>query len=218
MRGLSACHGEEASTHRACLAYPTTFRAIVRSSFRKGATNIARAVTRPTAVRSRDPRWLAAARAKLGTREAAGSSNSPTIIGWAKRLGTKVLGVIYNADSVPWCGVFVGVCLDEAGIASPAFAVRAKSWATWGVNLRAERLAPGAVMVFERPGGGHVGFYVGEDAAAYHVLGGNQGDSVTIARIEKQRCIARRWPEGQPVIGKPVMLSSGDRPTSRNEA
>jgi hypothetical protein len=73
-------------------------------------------------------------------------------------------------------------------------------------------------MVFERPGGGHVGFYVGEDAAAYHVLGGNQGDSVTIARIEKQRCIARRWPEGQPVIGKPVMLSSGGRPISRNEA
>lgn len=190
----------------------------MRSSVRKGATTIARAATRPPVARSREPGWLNAARAKLGTREAAGSANNPTILGWAKRLGTKVLGVIYNADSVPWCGVFVGACLDEAQIASPTFAVRAKSWATWGVNLRAERLAPGAILVFERPGGGHVGFYVGEDAAAYHVLGGNQGDSVTIARLEKERCIARRWPEGKPVIGKPVVLASGGKPMSRNEA
>ena len=190
----------------------------MRSSFRKGATTIARAATKPPVARSREPGWLGAARAKLGTREAAGSANNPTILGWAKRLGTKVLGVIYNADSVPWCGVFVGACLDEAQIASPTFAVRAKSWATWGVNLRAERLAPGAILVFERLGGGHVGFYVGEDAAAYHVLGGNQGDSVTIARIEKERCIARRWPEGKPVIGKPVVLASGGKPVSRNEA
>ncbi len=159
-----------------------------------------------------------AARAKLGTREAPGSANNPTILGWAKRLGTKVLGVIYNADSVPWCGVFVGACLDEADIDSPLFAVRAKSWATWGGNLRPERLAPGAVLVFERPGGGHVGFYVGEDAEAYHVLGGNQGDSVTIARIDKARCIAHRWPKGQPVIGKPVKVAAGGRPMSKNEA
>lgn len=218
MRRLSVSLGERQSTHKAYSARTTTFSTLVRSGFRKGATIIARAATRPPAVRSRDPRWLAAARAKLGTREAAGSSNNPIILGWVKRLGTKVLGVIYNADSVPWCGVFVGVCLDEAGIASPTFAVRAKNWATWGVNLRAERLAPGAVLVFERPGGGHVGFYVGEDATAYHVLGGNQGDSVTIARIDKQRCIARRWPEGRPVIGKPVLLSSGNTPMSGNEA
>lgn len=126
--------------------------------------------------------------------------------------------MIYNADSVPWCGVFVGACLDEVGIVSPLFAVRAKSWATWGVNLRPERLAPGAVLVFERPGGGHVGFYVGEDWEAYHVLGGNQGDSVTVARIEKARCVARRWPAGQAVIGKPVRMAAGGRPVSQNEA
>jgi hypothetical protein len=51
-----------------------------------------------------EPKWLKAARAKLGTKEAAGSANSSTILGWAKRLGTKVLGMVYNADSVPWCG------------------------------------------------------------------------------------------------------------------
>ncbi|MEG8056929.1 hypothetical protein QP150_09490 [Sphingomonas sp. 22L2VL55-3] len=66
-------------------------------------------------------------------------------------------------------------------------------------------------------GGGHVGFYVGEDATAYHVLGGNQGDTVSVARIAKDRCIARRWPSGRPVIGKPVQMAAR-KPISTDEA
>jgi len=45
----------------------------------------------------------------------------------------------------------------------------------------------GDILVFSRKGGGHVGFYVAEDATAYHVLGGNQSDSVSITRIAKSR-------------------------------
>ena len=165
-----------------------------------------------------DPEWLTAARARLGTREAAGAANSATILGWAKRLGSKILGMVYNADSVPWCGIFVAICLTEDGIAAPPLAVRATSWASWGQSIRPERLAPGAILVFSRRGGGHVGFYVGEDAVAYHILGGNQNDAVTITRIAKSRCIARRWPPGRPVIGKPVLLAAAARPLSRNEA
>lgn len=168
---------------------------------------------------STEPAWLLAARAKLGTREAPGVANNPTIMDWAKRLGTKVLGIVYNADSVPWCGVFAAICVAEDGLTPPPIAVRAKAWATWGQNLRPERIAPGAVLVYERPGGGHVGFYVGEDAAAYHVLGGNQSDRVSIVRIEKKRCIARRWPIGRAVIGGPrAMTATSGIPLSRNEA
>ncbi len=165
-----------------------------------------------------NPAWLKAARAKLGTREAPGAANSPTIMGWAKRLGTKVLGIAYNADSVPWCGVFVAACMQEARLPSAPIAVRASAWATYGQKLRFDRLAPGAILVFQRTGGGHVGFYVGEDTTAYHVLGGNQGDAVTIMRIEKVRCVAARWPVGEPVIGGPVRLSTAGVPLSRNEA
>ena len=168
---------------------------------------------------ARDPAWLALARRKIGTREAPGPANNPTILGWAKRLGNRVLGILYNADDVPWCGVFVAYCLDEAGIAAPLLAVRAKSWATWGSTIRPERLAPGAVLVFEREGGGHVGFYVGEDGTHYHVLGGNQDDAVSVARIPKSRLIASRWPRGAAVIGGPVRLSErAGIPVSRNEA
>lgn len=167
---------------------------------------------------TKEPAWLIAARAKLGTREAPGPANSPTIMGWAKRLGTKVLGMVYNSDSVPWCGLFVATCLAEDGIAAAPIAVRAKAWATWGQNLAADRLVPGAVLVFERGGGGHVGFYVGENGSAYQVLGGNQGDRVSLAWIAKNRCIARRWPIGRAVLGKPVQLSAAGVPLSTNEA
>jgi hypothetical protein len=85
--------------------------------------------------------------------------------------------------------------------------------------LRAERLAPGAVLVFEREGGGHVGFYVGEDGTSYHVIGGNQGDAVSVARIAKTRLVASRWPKGVPVISGPVRLSErAGVPLSRDEA
>lgn len=167
---------------------------------------------------AKEPAWLIAARAKLGTREAAGGANNGTIIGWAKRLGTKVLGIAYNADSVPWCGVFVAACMQEAGIAPAPIAVRAKSWATWGANLGVSVLSPGAVLVFEREGGGHVGFYVGEDSTHYHVLGGNQSDAVNVMRLAKGRCIARRWPRGVSVMGAPVRMNSAGIPASSNEA
>lgn len=154
-----------------------------------------------------EPAWLRHARTLIGTREAAGPANSPTIMGWAKKLGAKVLGMVYNADSVPWCGLFVATCLAQDGVAAAPIAVRAKAWAMWGANLAAAKLAPGAVLVFDRAGGGHVGFYVGEDQTCYHVLGGNQGDRVSIMRLEKSRCVARRWPLGRPVVDKPVMMT-----------
>lgn len=114
--------------------------------------------------------------------------------------------------------MFVARCLHAADLAPAPIAVRASSWAPWGANLRPDRLASGAVLVFRRPGGGHVGFYVGEDSRCYRVLGGNQGDAVSVAWIEKSRCIARRWPTGEPVIGRPVLFRDLGGPISRDEA
>jgi uncharacterized protein (TIGR02594 family) len=87
--------------------------------------------------------------------------------------------------------------------------MRAKAWADYGSLLRPDRLAPGAIMVFDRDKGGHVAFYVGEDAGHYFVLGGNQANSVNVMKLGKSRLIASRWPKGQPVIGKPVLMKGG---------
>jgi hypothetical protein len=73
------------------------------------------------------------------------------------------------------------------------------------VNLRASP----ASLVFKREGGGHVGFYLGEDASSYQVLGGNQDDAVSVARLPKTRLIASRCPKCMPVIGGPVACPNG---------
>ena len=161
------------------------------------------------------PPWMDAARAKIGIRETPGPANNPTIMGWGKRLGARVLGISYADDSAtPWCGLFVAEVMAEAGIPAPPIAVRAKAWATWG---EATDPCEGAVLVFQRPGGGHVGLYAGEDATAYRVLGGNQGDAVSLTRIAKDRCIAVRWPLGyRPKPPRVFTIAAGA--ISTNEA
>jgi uncharacterized protein (TIGR02594 family) len=164
-----------------------------------------------------EPRWLKLARADLGLRETPGIANNPVLMRRFASI-TKALGVAYNGDATPWCGAILAWWMTQCCIPTPLVAIRAKSWAGWGANLRPERLAPGAVLVFGRDGGGHVGLYVGEDATHYHVLGGNQGDAVTIARIAKSRLLASRWPRGEPVIGGPVRLAASGVRVSTGEA
>lgn len=161
--------------------------------------------------------WFEEAKRCVGVKEIKGKSHSPTIMGWVKRLGAKVLGITVTDDETAWCGTFAAHCMQAAGIEPPKIAVRAKSWTEFGANLRAEALTPGAVLVFGRTGGGHVGFYVAEDDTCYHVLGGNQSDMVCVTRIQKDRCIARRWPRGVVWTGGPVHVKSS-APVSVNEA
>jgi hypothetical protein len=68
----------------------------------------------------------------------------------------------------------------------------------------------GDILTFKRNAGGHVGFYVGEDATAYHVLGGNQSNQVSVSRIAKSRLYQARRPEykSQPLNIRKVQLGS----------
>ena len=159
-----------------------------------------------------EPRWLTIAKGYQGVREIPGPKHNPTIMGWLRRLGSWI-----KDDETAWCGQYVAAVMQEAGLPYPKEFPRAKAWADYGANLRTTHLAPGAILVFSRNGGGHVGFYVGEDATAYYVLGGNQGNAVNVMRIAKARCIATRWPRGEAVTGGPVLLAASGG-LSRDEA
>jgi uncharacterized protein (TIGR02594 family) len=158
------------------------------------------------------PRWLTIAESHIGTREIAGPKHNAKIIGWLQKLKSWI-----KDDETPWCGTFCAAVMQEAGLPYPKEFPRAKAWSDYGANLRTSHVAPGAILVFSRDGGGHVGFYVGEDVTAYHVLGGNQSNAVNVTRILKNRCIAIRWPRGEAVVGGPVRLAANGT-VSRNEA
>lgn len=162
-----------------------------------------------------EPAWLTLARGQIGVRETPGPASTPTIMGWARKIGGWI-AAFYADDSIPWCGLFVGWALASRGLKTPPNLLGARAYEAWGRPL--DHGAPGAILVFARKGGGHVGFYVGEDETAYHVLGGNQSDMVCVKRIGKSRLTAIRWPSGalsQP--GKRVMLTP-DGALSANEA
>ncbi len=121
-----------------------------------------------------------------GTIETPGPKSNPVILAWAKELGGPV-GSWYDDDAEAWCGLYMAVCVLRAGYVPPAGfnALRALQWARWGRQVATPMLWD--VLVFKREGGGHVGLYIGEDKDAYHVLGGNQSNAVSITRIRKNR-------------------------------
>lgn len=115
---------------------------------------------------------------------------------------------------IPWCGDFVQTCLacalpEEVLPANPYAAI---NWASWGIET-----APkvGAVLSFWRgsPDGwqGHVGFYVGEDASYFHVLGGNQSDMVSETKIGKSRLRKGgcRWPKTALALETGAVFADG---------
>ena len=104
-------------------------------------------------------------------------------------------------DETPWCAAFVGAVLEECGIKSTRSAA-ARSYLKWGDAIA--RPVPGAVVVFWRgnPDGwsGHVGFVCGVTASGdILVLGGNQGDMVSIRTFTKHRVLGYRWPVNAPL-------------------
>lgn len=157
--------------------------------------------------------WLALARSYLGMAEIPGPGNNQTISRW---LG--MLGGWWNDDETPWCGTFVAACLVEAGQRKPRHWFRARAYLDYGHEL--DRMAYGSIVVFERGGGGHVGFVVGRDRRnRVMCLGGNQGNRVSIAPFELWRVLGYRWPPTDaylPVYPLPVLDAAG--PSSSMEA
>lgn len=140
-----------------------------------------------------EPRWLSYARTLVGVAEIPGPRHSPVIQRWL--VGLRAW---WDDDETPWCGTFVAHCLQASGIGLPRHWYRARAWLDWGATLPASML--GAVVVFERgPGMGHVGFLAGRHPSGWlQVLGGNQGNRVSIAPFSPDRLLGYRWPAGEP--------------------
>jgi len=142
------------------------------------------------AVATPDLPWVAEMRAVFGLHE---DRDKAKLSAWLKSDG-RTLG---DPTALPWCGDAMETAMrrglpDEPmndGLSQNPY--WARNWAMFGRAAKGY----GSIGVFERgPKSGHVGILVGEDADCFHVLGGNQGDSVSITRIDKRRLLAARWP------------------------
>lgn len=159
-----------------------------------------------------EPRWLTEARKYIGTKEIPGVKHEPRILSWWKAI--KRGGI--KTDEVPWCAAFVGAMLEESGVVSSRYE-SAASYLQWGVRIDSPSL--GCIVIFNRNGGGHVGFVVGKDSGGrLMVLGGNQGNAVTIAPFDMARVAGYRWPPPGAATHEPLPIIASNATSSRNEA
>ena len=154
----------------------------------------------------KSPKILVEAVKHIGTKEIVGKQHNKKILEWAEAIGLKS---VYTNDEIPWCGLFIAYCCHAQGLDVVKHPLWALNWNKFGNVAQVPML--GDVLTFTRNGGGHVGIYVGEDTDFYHVLGGNQGDAVTVSRIAKTRLYrARRtqWSIAQPKNVRRVFLEA----------
>jgi uncharacterized protein (TIGR02594 family) len=171
------------------------------------------------------PNTIKFALAEYGVAEVVGKGSSRTIIAWRDELNGaapagKPIVSGFSDDDIAWCGLFAAIIayrrlkVVAEVVKSPLWA---RNWANYGIKSPKPGL--GDVLVFSRGSGGHVGFYVGEDSTAYHVLGGNQSNKVCFTRVAKDRLIAARRPPYKTVpraVKAYVLASTGT--LSTNEA
>lgn len=162
-----------------------------------------------------DAPWLDTGWSKLLLHE---KINNNSLWDWL-RIGGKSVG---DPAKIPWCGDFVETCIALAlpHEALPTNPFLARNWLNFGQEI--SEPSPGAIAVFYRgdPKGwsGHVGFYVSEEKNYYHILGGNQGNRVSVSKLAKSRLLGFRWPMSYVFSGPNIVEAERGGGVSTDEA
>lgn len=184
-----------------------------------------------TQIPSTSPAWLVVAMTFEGMKEIKGPQTAPFISKMLQRLKSA-----WKDDETAWCGTFIAGVLDETnvrygrGIAGkPGLLLWPKHWyralayadPQYGTHLSPKQYRPGAICAKTRKGGGHVFFYLGENATHIYGIGGNTSDSVKAAWYPKSEIQAVVWPQGS-IMSNPdkdmrVMLQSNGTPVVERE-
>lgn len=131
----------------------------------------------------------ATAKKYLGRCEVPGAKHNPWIVDLFRSVGHSWV----KDDETPWCAAFVGFVLKEAGYAGTG-KLNALSYLNWGIKIKPEEVRQGDIVVFWRnkPNSayGHVAFFSEWDKQGNPVvLGGNQGNAVTIRTYPRGRML-----------------------------
>lgn len=135
--------------------------------------------------------WMIPAIQQLGIREITGAVHNERILAYH---ATTTLAA--KNDETHWCSAFVNWCFVQVGIVGTNSAA-ARSWLKWGREVPDSNWTFGDVFVLKRgedPNAGHVGFLINQMAGEITLLGGNQGDMVSIKPFLLDRIIGVRRP------------------------
>ena len=157
-----------------------------------------------------DAPWLLTALNELGESEIPGHRHNPRIIQYNQATAHAA-----RDDETAWCASFVNWCLEQCAIEGTG-STAARSFINWGEAI--EEPSPGCIVVLWRDSPsswkGHVGFYIGPDKqnpAAFMLLGGNQGNRVSIVSYPRRQILGFRLPEQhllQPLGTRPALAAS----------
>src|SRR5690606_11497307 len=106
----------------------------------------------------------------------------------------KAAGTNIDPAQTAWCAAFVNAVLGAAG-AEGTGRLNARSFLKYGTPV--ETPSRGDIAVFSRGNSswqGHVGFVISEGENSVTVLGGNQGNSVSVQKYPKSRLLGYRRP------------------------
>jgi uncharacterized protein (TIGR02594 family) len=135
----------------------------------------------------------------IGLREMKGSLDNPQIMAMLS------LDMAWpDHDEVPWCSAFVNYICWLLRV-QRSKDLRARSWLEVGMPVVPDVAMVGFDVVIIKRGGddrgpevinapGHVGFYAGREfsSGAFHILGGNQNNQVSVAPYDCTRLLGIR--------------------------
>jgi len=134
--------------------------------------------------------WMPVALDEVGVSEIVGAEDNPRILEYHQATSLKA-----SNDETPWCAAYVNWVLSQVNIEGTDRA-NARSFTHWGLPLEEPKY--GCIVVLKRGDNkfnGHVGFYVNSlPNGRIQLLGGNQGNKVSVAAFKKSDVIAYRWP------------------------
>lgn len=130
---------------------------------------------------------------EYGVREIPGSRHSERVLEYLEH--TPLLPAsMQSQDETPWCSAFINWCMAMAGMPGTGRA-NARSWIYWGRPCQTPTFGCLAVLWRKSRVGiyGHVGFVITLRGGALFLLGGNQGDMVSIKPYPLRRLLQYKW-------------------------
>lgn len=127
---------------------------------------------------------------EIGVAEIKGKVDNPRVVNYFDEIGFDGKAL---KDETAWCSAFANWVALKAGL-DRSGKLNARSWLTVGTAVTTPEIGDVVVLwrVAKNDWRGHVGFFVRETKNWIYILGGNQGNKVSIQAYRKNRLLEYR--------------------------